>query len=68
MKIYIEGSIEEINEFLYGDGIETGEANEETGDKDECDGEMSPDPNARLKLRLIHAFADTLDDVINDKP
>lgn len=63
MKIYIEGSIEEIDEFLYGDGVEVVEA-EEDG-KCKCN-DMSPDE--RLKLNLTNAFANTIDALINAKP
>ena len=63
MKIYIEGSVEEIEQFLYGDGVEAVEA-EEDG-KCECS-DLSP--NEKLKLNLINAFANTIDVLINAKP
>lgn len=61
MKIYLEGSVEEIEQFLYG-----GDKAETVCDECKCDSEMSPDE--KLKLNLINAFANTIDVLINSKP
>jgi len=64
MKIYLEGSVAEIEQFLYGDGVEAVEA-EEDG---KCEYESSDlSPNEKLKLNLINAFANTIDALINFK-
>ena len=62
MKIYLEGSVEEIEQFLYGEG-------EDETVCDECKYERSEmSPNEKLKLNLINAFANTIDVLINSKP
>lgn len=65
MKIYLEGSVEEIDQFLYGDGVEVVEAEEEC--KCKCDSEMSPEEQLKLKLKLINSFADRVEKLFNIK-
>lgn len=60
MKIYLEGSAEEIDQFLYGDGVEVVEAEEEC----KCEREKVITPAEQLKLDLAKAISDAVDRII----
>lgn len=60
MKIYIEGSVEEIDEFLYGGDCE--DCDEECAACEQTDRPLTPDE--KLKLNLLNAFANTVDIIL----
>lgn len=61
MKVYFEGTVDEIRQLLFCDCDE----DETVCDECKCGCEMSP--AEKLKLNLINAFANTIDVLLNSK-